>query len=96
MQTLFDTVIDLQSSLYKVHPIAAIWFDKGVQTATERTARIAPGLIVRVEKDKIVDAAPDKKANYKVLECFGNISNTTLYFHLENIYNGDLLTINIK
>lgn len=96
MQTLFDTAIDLQHSLYKVHPIAAIWFDKSVQTATEKTARIAPGHLVRVDKDKIVDVTPDKKANYKVLECFGNISNTILYFHLKNIHNGDLLTLNIK
>lgn len=96
MQTIFDTAIDLQHSLYKVHPIAAIWFDKPIQTATEKTARIAPGHLVRVEKDEIVSVKPGLRANYKVIECFGNISNSVLYFHLEHLTNGDLLTLNIK
>ena len=96
MQTIFDTAIDLQHSLYKVHPIAAIWFDTPIQTATERTVRIAQGHLVRVEKDRIVNVSPEAKENYKVVECFGNISNSILYFHLEHLTNGYLLTLNIK
>lgn len=96
MQTIFDTAIDFQKSFTKINKIAAIWFDKPIQTATEKTARIAPGHLVRVEKDEIVSVKPGLRANYKVIECFGNISNSVLYFHLENIHNGDLLTLNIK
>ena len=95
-QSIFQTAIDLQNSLYKFHPLAAIWFDHGIQTETERTPRIAKGHLIRVQKDEIVNVTPELKANYKVLECMGNVSNTILYFELESLVTDDLLTLNIK
>lgn len=97
--TLFDSLIDLNESFQKTMPLAAIWFDHPISIAGRRTARIEAGDRLRIENDAIVDIntyLPYKQATHEVLGCYGNISNTVLYFDLKNLETNELFTLKIK
>jgi len=98
MESIFDTAINLSNSLYKIIPLAAIWMtDNGtIQTETEKTCRITKGHKVRVLKGQIVNVTTDHPATHKIIECYGNISNTILYFEIENLKNGEQSKLNVK
>ena len=94
---IFDTNLDLNKSLSKVNPLAAIWLiGKPIQTESERTLRISEGHKIRVANGVICDVSGSKAATHKVLSCHGNISNTVLYFELQDLETNELLTLNVK
>lgn len=99
METIFNSFIDLQKSFQKVMPLAAIWLNKPVLVVGRQTARIEAGDRLRIENDAIVDIntyLPYKEATHEVLGCYGNISNTVLYFDLKNLETNELFTLKIK
>lgn len=95
---VFEFAIDLNKSFQKIQPIAAIWLSKPVWLVGKRTARIEKNDKIRVEYRGItdIDITNDKPATHTVLECYGNISNSVLYFELENMRTKELSTLNIK
>lgn len=97
LTNIFDTNLDLNRSLSKVKPLVAIWLTgKPIQTESERTLRISEGHKIRVTNGVICDVSGSKAATHKVLSCHGNISNTVLYFELEDLETNELLTLNVK
>lgn len=97
MESLFESLVDLNNSFNKVHPLAAIWLNKPVWLEDRRTVRIEAGDRLRIEDGSIVDASiPDKPATHKVTACFGNIANTVLYFELVDLKTAETITLNIK
>jgi hypothetical protein len=97
MNSIFDSLIDLDKSLKQTMPLAAIWLNKPVQLNDKRTVRIEAGDRLRVEKNAISDVClPEKPATHEVLGCYGNIANTVLYFDLKNLETNELLTLKIK
>lgn len=72
-----DPLQDFISSLNRLHneqmELAAIWMQTPVLTARGRTARIAPGELVKIEGGKIVDAIDGP--THKVIGCIGTLYN---------------------
>lgn len=77
-------------------PLAAIWLYKPVQTGNKRTVRIEEGDTLRIENNGIMDISEDAPATHKVIQCHGNISNTVLYFELEDLITKEFLILNVK
>lgn len=96
MINIFDCAIDLNKSLTKVMPLAAIWFDKPIQTESEKTARIVAGHKVFVKNGRIGNVSESNPANFEVVGCFGNVSDTILYFELKDLKTLETITLNIK
>ena len=96
MTSLFDSLIDLNKSLNKVHPLAAIWLSKPVWLEDKRTARIEVGDRLRIENKSLLDATPEKPATHEVIACLWNISNTVLYFELKDLKTLGPLILNAK
>lgn len=53
-------------------------------------------LLVAVLAGRIEDVSEGNPANFEVLGCFGNISDTTLYFELKDLKTLETITLNIK
>lgn len=95
-QSIFDNFVDLAKSFHKVYPIAAIWFNKPIQTATERTVRITKGHELRIEAGNVVNVTDTLPATHKVIECMGTIGDSILRLELESLETNESLTINVK
>ena len=93
---LLAGLIITNNSFSKVMPLAAIWLNKPVQTGGKRTVRIEQGEMLRVKGNTIVDISEDAPATHKVIECYGNVANTILYFELEDLHTKELLKLNVK
>lgn len=97
MESLFESLIDLNKSLNKVNPLAAIWLSKPVWLERKKSVRIESGDRLRIENNSIVDVViPDKPATHEVIGCYGNISDTILYFELKDLKTSETITLNIK
>ena len=97
MESIFDTIIDLNKSLNNVHSLPAIWItDKPIQTETERTVKIVKGHRIRLFNEKICDVSGSRPATHEVIECKGNISNTILYFELRDLISNENKILNVK
>jgi len=95
--TLFESLIDLNKSFQKTMPLAAIWFDHPISVVGKRTVRIEAGDRLRIENNAIAEISlPDRQATHEVLGCYGNISNTVLYFDLKDLKTNELFTLKIK
>ena len=79
----------------EVMPLAAIWLDKPIFVSPDKKKkyRITIGDIVGVTNDKIDDYNPVNM--WKVTGCMGNIENTILQLHLENLDSLETKIINI-
>lgn len=96
MTQLTDFLADLNRLYTHNYELAAIWLEKPLQTATERTVRITEGHLVRVEDEQLKDCNEKRPANYKVIGCYGTLISSELYFVLTGIENNEPLTIKIK
>lgn len=97
MESLFESLVDLNNSFNKVHPLAAIWLSSPVWLEDKRTVRIEAGNRLRIEDNRIVNASiPDKPATHIVTGCFGNISDTVLYFELVDLKTAETTTLSVK
>lgn len=68
---------DFFSSLNRLYTeqqeLAAIWLEKPVQTASERTCRITAGHLVTIDNGKLVDCTG--KPTHKIIMCIGTLCN---------------------
>lgn len=96
MESIFNSFVDLAKSFNKVYPLAAIWLNNPVKTATERTARITKDHLIRVRERWIEDVTNDNPATHRVIECRGTIGDSVLFFELENLETKELSTLNVK
>lgn len=96
MEGIFNSFIDLAKSFNKIYPLAAIWLNTPVQTATDKTCRIIPGHLIRVHERWIENVTPELPATHKVIECKGSIGDSALLFELENLETKELLTLKVK
>lgn len=97
MESLFESLVDLNNSLNKVHPLAAIWLSKPVWLERKQSVRIEAGDRLRIENNSIVDVViPDKPATHEVIGCYGNISDTILYFGLKDLKTSEITKLDIK
>ena len=97
VKDIFDCAIDLNKSLTKVHPLAAIWLSKPVWLERTKSGRIEAGDRLRIENNSIVDIViPDKQATHQVIGCYGNISDTILYFELMDLQTSEITKLDIK
>lgn len=99
--TLFESLIDLNKSFQKIMPLAAIWLSKPVAISDKDkchriTARITVGDKIRLDKGWIENISNENTATHEVLGCYGNISNTVLYFDLKDLETNELFTLKIK
>ena len=74
-------------NMSKLSPLAAIWLDSKVTVETEEgellnTLRITKGMHVYVNHGTILDCSEERKANYTILECRGDIYSTQLEIEL--------------
>lgn len=53
--------------------LAAIWLEKPLITGQGKTIRIAPGALVTVENESLVDCTG--KPTHKVIACFGTLNS---------------------
>jgi len=90
LHEFFDGLSDLYT---KEHELAAIWLEKPLQTATERTVRIAEGHLVKVENGKLVDCG---EPTHKVIGCMGTVTSSSLSFILTDLQTNEPLTLKIK
>jgi len=75
-------------------PLAAIWIDKPIFVYPDnRKRRIVIGDIVGVTNNRIDDYNPINM--WKVISCMGNIENTILQLHLENVDSLETKIINV-
>lgn len=93
---ILDTIFNFNSSLSKIMPLAAIWLNKPVQAGSARTVRIEAGDKIRIEDNAIVDISEGIPATHRVTGCFGNITNSILFFELEDLRTNDYLKLNVK
>lgn len=70
LQNFFSGLNDLYT---KQRELSAIWLEKPLQTATERTCRIAPDALVKVKDGRLVDC--DDHPTHKVIGCIGAMYN---------------------
>ena len=67
----------------KVMELNAIWLEKKLMTANETTARITPGMLVKVQGGRLVDCIGDP--THLVTKCLGTVQSTMLEFVLIDI-----------
>lgn len=80
----------------KTMPLAAIIFDKALQTATVKKHRITEGEFVYVdEKGKLQDCPGKGQANYCITGCYGTIINTDMHFVAIHVKTLQLIRINL-
>lgn len=96
MESVFNSFVDLAKSFNKVYPLAAIWLEKPVSTATEFTARLRKGHLIRIENGLIVNVTDTLPHTHEIIECRGTIGDTLLMFELENLETKELSTLNVK
>lgn len=79
----------------EVMPLAAIWLHKPIFVSPDekKKSRIIIGDIVGVTNDKVDDYNPTNM--WKVVSCMGNIDNSILQLHLENIYSSEIKILNL-
>ena len=79
----------------EVMPLAAIWLHKSIFVSPDekKKSRITIGDIVGVTNDKVDDYNPTNM--WKVVSCMGNIENTILQLHLENVDSLEIKIINV-
>jgi hypothetical protein len=81
-------------ALTEIMPLKAIWLDKPIFVyPDDRKRRIEIGDIVGVTNDKVDDYNPINM--WKVVSCMGNIENTILQLHLENVDSLETKIINV-
>lgn len=90
---VFNSILEIHE---KEMTLCAIWLNKAIQTSKRITCRISEGDLVRVDEGILKDVSADYPANYKIIECRGNISNTVLYAILENLETKEFLIINFN
>ena len=74
-------------NMSKLMPLAAIWLNDKVTVETEtgellHTLRITKGMHVYVNHGTILDCSEERRANYTILECKGDIYSTQLEVEL--------------
>ncbi len=84
----------IQATHAQEFELAAIWLEKPLQTATERTIRITEGHLVTVKDGELVDC--NNNATHKVIGCVGNAASTSLSFILTDLKTNEPLTIKVK
>lgn len=72
--------------------LAAIWLEKPVQTAKERTVRITDGMLVTIENGKLVDCTGEP--THKILMCLGTLVNQ-FQIVVSGLKDNQLSTINL-
>jgi len=79
----------------EVMPLAAIWLQKPIFVSPDekKKSRITIGDIVGVTNDKVDDYNPMNM--WKVVSCMGNIENTILQLHLENVDSSEIKILNL-
>ena len=79
----------------EVMPLAAIWLHKPIFVSPDekKKSRIIIGDIVGVTNDKVDDYNPTNM--WKVVSCMGNIDNSILQLHLENVDNLETKILNL-
>lgn len=96
MSNIFDSLVDYQKSLNRIMPLAAIWLSRAIKTDKGATVRIEKGDKVRVNDGMLCDISEDYPCSHEVIGCYGNISNTILYFELKDLTTNELLTLNVN
>ena len=94
--SILDSFIDLQESYNRVNPLHAIWLETQIITQEGKKRRIEAGDKVRVANGQLKDVSRDLKATHTILVCKGNISNSILQMDLQDLENGQIITINLK
>ena len=82
-------------ALTEIMPLAAIWLHKPIFVSPDekKKSRITIGDIVGVTNDKVDDYNPTNM--WKVVSCMGNIDNSILQLHLENVDNLETKILNL-
>lgn len=95
---IINSFASAQATTQKVMPLNAILItaNGAIQTETEATVRITNGHMVRVQDGAIVNVSEGFPATHEITGCFGNISNTVLYFEARSLIMGKTETININ
>ena len=96
MKDLNETIKDM----LKLYELAAIWLNEKVVVETEEgellsTLRITKGMHIYVAYSTILDVNEERKANYTVLNCYGDIYSTQLEMELIN-NQGEILKLILK
>jgi hypothetical protein len=89
---LFEGIGDMYEKEFEM---AAIWLEKPLQTATEKTIRITDGHLVKVEGGKLIDCV-DCAPTHKVIGCFGTVTSSSLSFILLDLQTNQPLNLKIK
>jgi hypothetical protein len=84
----------LADSYSKEHELAAIWLEKPLQTATEKTVRIAPDHLVKVEDGNLVDCIGEP--THKVIGCYGTVTSSKLSFLLIDLQTNQPIEIKVQ
>lgn len=58
--------------------LAAIWYERTIQTSTERTPRLTTGHCIRVDGDKLSDVSESHPATHRIVGCHGTITSSRL------------------
>lgn len=83
----------ITQTLSKTMPLSAIWMEAKVMTDSGLKTRIEKGMKVVVENEAL---QPGGMVTHNVLECFGNIYSTVLYFKLQNITTGEITYLDVS
>lgn len=80
--------------------LKAIWLESPLMVETEdgnleSKVRITKGMHVYINHSTLLDCSEERKANYTVLNCFGDIYSTQLEMELIN-NQGEILKLILK
>lgn len=76
------------------HELAAIWLEKPLKTATERTVRITEGHLVAIKDGQLVDCTGEP--THKVIGCQGTVTSSRLSFTLLDLKTNQPLIYQVK
>jgi len=88
--------MNIQVDYAKEMELAAIWLEKPLQMEDRRGSRIAPGDLVKVQDNRLIDLPIGEKATHKVIGCTGTITSSSLSFTLIDIVTNEPLIIKIN
>jgi hypothetical protein len=90
--SLTDFFSGINDYYTKKYELAAIWLDKPLITATDRTVRICPGTEVTLQDGFLTHCTG--KPTHVVKACYGTLSNILLEFELQDLKTKEITTLN--
>ena len=96
---VFEAIAGICRLSTELVTLNAIWLEKPLQTARNRTCRLEKGCLVRVmqygDECHLMDCTDTLDPTHLIIECKGTIYSGDLQVICEDVITGDLITVKL-